>query len=54
MYSSGVDVIYQAAGNSGNGVFSEANDFNDADESKKLWVIGVEPWSNDEGKYDTR
>jgi basic membrane protein A len=53
MYSSGVDVIYQAAGDSGNGVFSEAKDLMNADESKNLWVIGVDRDQEEEGKYDT-
>ncbi|WP_414839885.1 BMP family lipoprotein [Carnobacterium sp. TMP28] len=53
MYSSGIDIIYQAAGDSGNGVFSEAKDLMNADDSKKLWVIGVDRDQNDEGKFDT-
>ncbi|MGB3160792.1 BMP family lipoprotein [Carnobacterium sp.] len=53
MYSSGIDVIYQAAGDSGNGVFSEAKDLMNADESKKLWVIGVDRDQEAEGKFDT-
>ena len=53
MYSSGIDIIYQAAGDSGNGVFSEAKDLMNADETKKLWVIGVDRDQEAEGKFDT-
>lgn len=53
MYSSGIDIIYQAAGDSGNGVFSEAKDRMNADPSKKLWVIGVDRDQEEEGKYDS-
>lgn len=53
MYSSGIDIIYQAAGDSGNGVFSEAKDRMNADPSEKLWVIGVDRDQEEEGKYDS-
>ena len=53
MYSSGIDIIYQAAGDSGNGVFSEAKDRMKADSSKKIWVIGVDRDQEAEGKYDS-
>ena len=45
MYASGVDVIYQAAGGTGTGVFTAAKEVNeklDADSDKKVWVIGVD------------
>lgn len=51
MFSSDVDVIYHAAGDSGNGVFSEAIDRMNADGSKKLWVIGVDKDQQADGKY---
>jgi basic membrane protein A and related proteins len=50
MYASGIDVIYQAAGDSGNGVFSEAKDIVKADPSKEIWVIGVDRDQTEEGK----
>ena len=49
MYASGIDVIYQAAGDSGNGVFSEAKDIVKADPSKEIWVIGVDRDQTEEG-----
>lgn len=52
MYNSGIDIIYQAAGDTGNGVFSEAKDVMKADSSKKVWVIGVDRDQDAEGKYD--
>jgi len=50
MFASGIDVIYQAAGDSGNGVFSEAKDIVKADPSKEIWVIGVDRDQTEEGK----
>jgi|GEM_PF-283071 len=54
MYASGVDVIYQAAGGTGTGVFTAAKDVNeklDADSDKKVWVIGVDRDQTAEGDY---
>lgn len=54
MYASGVDVIYQAAGGTGTGVFTAAKEVNeklDADSDKKVWVIGVDRDQTDEGNY---
>ena len=54
MYASGVDVIYQAAGGTGTGVFTAAKEVNeklDADSDKKVWVIGVDRDQNAEGNY---
>lgn len=51
MYASGTDVIYHAAGDSGNGVFSEAIDRMNAGSDEKLWVIGVDKDQQDDGKY---
>lgn len=42
MYANGADIIFQAAGASGNGVFSEAKDLVTADPSLNLWVVGVD------------
>ena len=54
MYASGIDVIYQAAGDSGNGVFSEAKDIVKADPSKEIWVIGVDRDQSAEGAYTSK
>ena len=54
MYASGVDVIYQAAGGTGTGVFTAAKEVNeklDADSDKKVWVIGVDRDQTAEGNY---
>lgn len=51
MYSGGVDVIYHAAGDSGNGVFSEAVDRMNVGPKEKLWVIGVDKDQEEDGKY---
>jgi basic membrane protein A len=52
MYTNNVDVIYQAAGGAGNGVFAEAKALNtkkSADE--KVWVIGVDRDQAADGEY---
>jgi len=52
MYGSGIDVIYQVAGNVGTGVFSEAKKQNASkDEADKVWVIGVDRDQKAEGDY---
>lgn len=40
LYNAGADIIYHAAGGTGNGVFTEAKDRDAA--GKKVWVIGVD------------
>lgn len=50
MYASGVDIIYHAAGGTGNGVFSEAIDLKKQDPNKEVWVIGVDRDQYEEGK----
>ncbi|GKV64135.1 MULTISPECIES: BMP family protein [unclassified Sporosarcina] len=50
MYSSGVDVIFHAAGATGNGVFSEAKERKQADKDAYVWVIGVDSDQYEEGK----
>lgn len=40
MYGNGADVIYHAAGGTGNGLFTEANDR--ARNGEEVWVIGVD------------
>ncbi|WHY79370.1 BMP family ABC transporter substrate-binding protein [Neobacillus sp. WH10] len=49
MYSSGADVIFHAAGGTGNGLFKEANDRKKNDPSKEIWAIGVDRDQNDMG-----
>lgn len=50
MYSSGVDIIFHAAGGTGNGVFTEAKERKQADKDAYVWVIGVDSDQYDEGK----
>ena len=52
MYSSGVDIIFHAAGGSGNGVFAEAKERKKADANAYVWVIGVDSDQYEEGKVD--
>lgn len=42
LYDSGVDIIFPAAGQTGNGVFNEATARNNAGGATKHWVIGVD------------
>lgn len=51
MYTNGVDVIYTAAGGSGNGVFTETRNRLEADPETQLWVIGVDRDQTDEGEW---
>ncbi|MCG8541691.1 MAG: BMP family protein [Clostridia bacterium] len=48
MYEKGVDVIYHAAGGTGNGVINEAK--NRADNGEEVWVIGVDKDQYEDGK----
>ncbi|ANB59276.1 BMP family lipoprotein [Anoxybacteroides amylolyticum] len=50
MYASGIDVIYHAAGATGNGVFSEAKDLKTKDPNREIWVIGVDKDQAPEGE----
>lgn len=50
MYSSGVDIIFHAAGGTGNGVFAEAKERKTADADANVWVIGVDSDQYDEGQ----
>jgi len=54
MYSSGVDVIFHAAGATGNGVFSEAKERKKKDPNANIWVIGVDADQYEEGKVDDK
>lgn len=49
MYSSGVDIIFHAAGGTGNGVFSEAKELKTKDPDAYVWVIGVDSDQYEEG-----
>jgi basic membrane protein A and related proteins len=49
MYANGIDVIYHAAGATGNGVFSEAKDLKTKDPNREIWVIGVDKDQAPEG-----
>lgn len=58
MYQDDIDVIYQAAGGSGAGVFQEATARNQqlnqsALADDKVWVIGVDSDQEEEGVYQT-
>lgn len=50
MYTSGVDVIFHAAGGTGTGVFAEAKERKTADKNANVWVIGVDSDQYDEGQ----
>ncbi|MFA9413622.1 MULTISPECIES: BMP family protein [unclassified Streptococcus] len=54
-YAAGADVIFQAAGGTGAGVFSEAKAINETkNEAEKVWVIGVDRDQAEEGKYTSK
>jgi basic membrane protein A len=42
MYASGEDVVFHAAGATGNGLFKEASDLKKKDPSRDIWAIGVD------------
>ena len=50
MYSSGVDIVFHAAGGTGNGVFAEAKELKKADPDAYVWVIGVDSDQYEEGQ----
>ncbi|MBA1394605.1 BMP family ABC transporter substrate-binding protein, partial [Lactobacillus sp. XV13L] len=55
MYANHADVIYQAAGNAGNGVFQEGKAYNQArPASQKVWVIGVDVDQEHLGSYKSK
>lgn len=54
MYGKGIDIIYHAAGDTGNGVFTAAKDIVKADNKKDVWVIGVDRDQEDQGKEGDR
>jgi len=49
MYSSGADVVFAAAGATGNGMFKEASDRKAKDPGKEIWAIGVDRDQSDMG-----
>src|SRR5699024_4245762 len=49
MYSSGADIIFHAAGGTGNGVFNEAKERKKQDPDAYVWVIGVDRDQYEEG-----
>ena len=54
-YAAGADVVYQVAGGTGAGVFSEAKDLNEKkNEDEKVWVLGVDRDQTEEGKYKSK
>ena len=54
-YAAGADVVYQAAGGTGAGVFAEAKSLNETKmKTKKVWVIGVDRDQAAEGKYTSK
>ncbi|KKB72862.1 MULTISPECIES: BMP family lipoprotein [Bacillus] len=52
MYKSGIDVIYHAAGGTGNGVFTEAKNLKKEDKNRSVWVIGVDKDQHAEGQVE--
>ena len=49
MYKQGIDVIYHAAGGTGNGVFTAATELKEANNDANVWVIGVDRDQYEEG-----
>jgi len=54
MYDSGSDIIFHAAGGTGNGLFTEAKERKKKDPKADVWVIGVDRDQYDEGKVDDK
>ena len=55
MYANKCDVVFQAAGSAGSGVFQEAKALNQTKpESNKVWVIGVDVDQQNLGNYKTK
>ena len=52
MYDSGADIIFHAAGGTGNGLFTEAKERKQKDPNANVWAIGVDRDQYDEGKVD--
>ncbi|MFY3793339.1 BMP family lipoprotein [Ureibacillus sp. MALMAid1270] len=52
MYDQGADIIFHAAGGSGNGLFTEAKERKQKDPNANVWVIGVDRDQYDEGQVN--
>lgn len=52
MYENNIDIIYHAAGATGNGVIAEAKFTKLRDPNRDVWVIGVDRDQYEEGLYD--
>ncbi|PLS01860.1 BMP family lipoprotein [Neobacillus cucumis] len=50
MYATGADVIFHAAGGTGNGLFKEAVDLKKKDPNREIWAIGVDRDQSDMGQ----
>ncbi|TWT28207.1 BMP family protein [Planomicrobium sp. CPCC 101110] len=50
MYSGGADIVFHAAGATGNGVFTEAKERKEQDPDANIWVIGVDADQYEEGQ----
>lgn len=53
MYSAGADIVFHAAGATGNGVFAEAKERKAKDANANVWVVGVDADQYAEGQVDT-
>lgn len=51
MYANGVDVIFHAAGNAGNGVNTEARNQLESGAKEDIWVIGADRDQSEEGEW---
>lgn len=52
MFSGGADIIYPAAGNVGNGAFTEARNRLEDGTDNDLWIIGVDRDQEEEGDWE--
>ncbi|WP_217586447.1 BMP family lipoprotein [Lentibacillus saliphilus] len=52
MYNEDRDVIFHAAGGTGNGLFNQAKDLKKNDPDREIWAIGVDRDQHEEGKID--
>lgn len=52
IYSNGADIIFHAAGATGNGVFAEAKERKQQNPDANVWVIGVDSDQYDEGTVE--
>lgn len=50
MYKDDRDIIFHAAGGTGNGLFAEAKDLKKNDPDREIWAIGVDRDQHDEGE----